>query len=485
VKRLRRASLVRTSTFLALSSVVFAACTGAPAGSSVASSTASLSPGGGRLPPNIVVIVTDDQSYGTLPAHPAAMPWFQRQLRDPEAGWVRFSDAVISTPICCPSRATLLTGQYARHTGVVGNADGQALDETETLPAWLHDAGYTSGLIGKYLNLYPWDRGPYVPPGWDRWLAKRNTAANTTYYDYEVVDQGQPGRVGDEPGDYATTYLAAAALDFVRTAPADRPWFLYFAPSAPHKPWTAAPGDEGAAPVSLPGPSEAVLNDVAGKPAWIRALPRIGPERAHLLERDRAQELAPLFAVDRAIQTIWEAIEARGELDRTAFVFLSDNGYAYGEHRWEGKRCPYEECIRVPFAIRMPGVLPRTVDAVVSNVDVAPTVLDLAGVAPGGEVDGESLLPLALGTTDRLGRAGVFLDWAGDGQVPPWVGVRLADAVYIENEDGTVELYDLARDPHELRNVAGDASAAALQARASSSLRAFVQALSSESSGGG
>lgn len=476
-----KSSLLRTRVILAGSLMVAGACTGPPGGSA-APSAGSSSPNS-VPPPNVVVIVTDDQSYGTLPAQPAAMPWFQRQLKDPEDGWVRFSNAVISTPICCPSRATILTGRYARHTGVLDNADGIAFDETETLPAWLDDAGYTTGLIGKYLNLYPWDRGPYVPPGWDRWLAKLNTVEATTYYGFEVVDQGQLGTVG--PDDYATTYLATAALDFVRTAPTDRPWFLYFAPSAPHAPWTPAPGDEGAAPTSLPGPPVTVLNDVTGKPGWIRALPKIGPERAEDLEGDRAEEHAPLLAVDRAMHALWNAIDARDELDRTVFVFLSDNGYAYGEHRWEGKRCPYEGCIRVPFAVRVPGARARTVGAVVSNVDVAPTVMDVAGVAPGLEVDGTSLLPLVLETTDRLSRAGVFLDWPGDDQVPPWVGIRLADAVYIENADGTVELYDLARDPHELRNVAGETGAAALQARASMSLRAFVEALPSGASDGG
>src|SRR4029453_18861709 len=126
---------------------------------------------------------------------------------------------------------------------------------------------------------FPWDRGPYVPPGWDRFVAKLNQELGTTYYDYHLLDQGVPLTVGDAPGGYATTLLADDATSFLRAAPADHPWFLLFSPPAPHEPWIPAPGDRGAfAGEPVPRPSERVVNDVHGKPGWIRALPPITAE---------------------------------------------------------------------------------------------------------------------------------------------------------------------------------------------------------------
>jgi N-acetylglucosamine-6-sulfatase len=467
----------RSATAIA---VLLVACTSAatssPSPSSHIEPTFSSVPGAPR--PNVLVVVTDDQSFGSLPARPPAMPWLQARLRsDPH--WLRFDNAVVSTPICCPSRATILTGRYARHTDVLGNQDGARLDEADTLATWLASAGYTNALIGKYLNLYPWDRGPYVPSGWDRWLAKRNVNEGTTYYGYDVVDQTTPLFIGHRPRDYSTTFLARAALEFVRGAPIDDPWFLYFAPSAPHKPWTPAPGDGRAfADLRTPAPSLAALNRVAGAADWVRALPRVDTTRRAELQRRRAGERRALLAVDGALRQLIGQIRRRGELHRTVIFFLSDNGYAFGEHRWEGKRCPYEECIRVPFAVRTPWTTPddRVLDTLVSNIDVAPTIADLAGVRPAARVDGVSLARMLRGGAPPE-RRGVFLDWPGDGDVPPWVGVRTERAVFIRSGDGTEELYRLDRDPHELRNLVGERSAATLQASAERMLERFVRSL--------
>ena len=144
------------------------------------------------LPPNVLIVLTDDQTFDTLPATvgPAAMPWLESQMNRADGHWVTFSHAFLDTPLCCPSRASILTGLTSPHTGVQTNADGFDLDESATLATWLDEAGYTTGLIGKYLNDFPWDRGPYVPPGWDRFVAKQNQGLGTTYYDYHLVDQG-------------------------------------------------------------------------------------------------------------------------------------------------------------------------------------------------------------------------------------------------------------------------------------------------------
>jgi N-acetylglucosamine-6-sulfatase len=443
---------VRARRTVALVAAIAALVAGAVAGGTTAPPPRS-------LPPNIVVIITDDQSIGSLPSEPPAMPWLQAQLADPAGHWLTFTDAVVSTPLCCPSRATMLTGRYARHTGVVDNESGQFLDDTDTVAVWLHDAGYRTALVGKYLNRYPFGGDIYVPPGWDRWFAKENASESTTYYDYSVADQARLEIVGHTPADYATDLLGRTALDFVRTAPGDEPWFLWFAPIAPHGPWTPAPRYahtfEG---VTLPRPDDRVLNDVEGKPAWNRELPPIDAVGLADLQRDRLAERRALLAVDDAVRQLYEAVAARGELDRTVFLLISDNGFAYGEHRWEGKGCPYEECIRVPFAIRSPWADAGRVDDPVANVDLAPTIASLAGVVASPPQDGVSLAAIVRGEDSHPPhRSCLLIDWpSGFSDLPRWVGLRTRRYVFVRDRDGTLELYDLAADPNELRNLATD-----------------------------
>jgi arylsulfatase A-like enzyme len=422
--------------------------------------------------PNVLLVITDDQPWDSLPSgtDPPAMPWLESRLADPDDHWVRFTNALAQVPLCCPSRASILTGLFARHTGVESNVDGEDLDESSTIATWLDDAGYQTGFVGKYLNGYPWDRGPYVPDGWDRFLAKRNTDVSTTYERYPFVDQGVPLTAGTGDGAYATSMLGAEASAFLRSASTERPWFLVFAPSAPHAPWTPASEDVG----SLSGatsPSDPLeSNDVRGKPEWVRDLPPIDGPTAASLEDLRRRMMETLLEVDRVTRSLVEEVDARGELDRTLVVFISDNGYSFGRHRWVGKRCPYDACVRVPLVIRSPWTDAGEVHTPVSNVDLAPTILDLTGVGSGSErVDGRSLLPMlddrVLGDFDR---DAVLIEWAGDGDVPPWRGVRSEDFAYVETSDGTVELYDLTgqlgpADPAELRNRAGEPRYLAVQ----------------------
>ncbi|MEO8422625.1 MAG: sulfatase [Actinomycetota bacterium] len=410
---------------------------------------------------NIVVILTDDQAFDTLPSNPPELPWLQSHIRDRDGHWLWFPEAFIQTPLCCPSRATILSGRYSRHTHVRTNNDGERFDETQTLATWLHDAGYFTGLIGKYLNRYPFGRGPYIPPGWDRWVVKRNTAAVTTYSNFGFVDQGVAMQTSDAAATYATDLFADHAVEFLRTAPDDRPFFLYFATSAPHPPWTSPLRHAGAfSRVPLAVPPSVVERNVSDKPAWVRKLrPVDAITRAQYLE-DRRHVAETLLGVDDAVERIVGQLAAEGELDRTVIFFLTDNGFSFGEHRIRGKRCQYEECIRTPFAVRVPGAEAHDVQGLISNVDLAPTVADLAGIRPGQPVDGVSFAPALLGERWRS-PAGVFLEWAGDREIPPWQGVRTSDFAYIESADGTVELYDITgaigdADPFELRSRSSD-----------------------------
>jgi N-acetylglucosamine-6-sulfatase len=421
------------------------------------------------LPPNVILILSDDQTYDSLPSRPAAMPWLQSQIFDPHERWLWFPRAFLSTPLCCPSRATILSGGYAHHTRVEGNGDGVNFDESDTLATRLDDAGYETALIGKYLNEYPWTRGPYIPRGWDRWVAKRNTDKGTTYESYDLIDQGVPLFVGDYPGGYATDRLGEYAVDFVRAQPSDRPYFLYFAPSAPHAPWIPARRDQGRfAGVDVPTAPRRAINSVRGTAPWVRDLRPIDERFAVQLRRWRRREAETLLSLDDAIRRIVDEVRARGELRRTIIIFMTDNGWSFGQHRWVGKRCPYDPCIRTPLAIRSPWVEASTVDQLVSNVDIAPTIAALAGgTAP--LHDGISLAPLITGDTTReIPRDGILIEWAGDAEVPPWQGVRTPNFAYIETKGGWVELYDVGGalgppDPWQLHNRARDPRYAAVR----------------------
>lgn len=440
------------------------------------------------LRPNIIIILTDDQSLDTLPSDPPAMPWLQSQIfASPGEGWRWFPNAILSTPLCCPSRATILTGRFAHHTGVEGNGDGASFDASQTLATWLSAAGYRTGLFGKYLNGYPWGRGPFVPPGWSRFVGKSNRDRGQTYYGYEEIDQGVPLFPGDGPDAYATDHFADLTVTFLETAPADQPYFAMYTPSAPHDPWLPAPRDVGAfAATPVPSPSRRLYNDVRGKPRWIRERPPVTHRLAATYRAQRRRERATLLAVDDAVRRIVETVKTRGELDRTVIFFLTDNGYAFGEHRWHGKKCAYEPCIRTPFAVLAPWSGPSVVPQLVSNLDLAATITDLAGVAPGLPQDGGSLAtllgaPAAAPSPER--ERGVLIEWAGDAEVPAWRGVRTPDLVYIENADGTMELYDLGgrlgpADPDQLHNVAGLTRYAVVR-------RALEDALVRLASGGG
>jgi arylsulfatase A-like enzyme len=431
--------------------------------------------GGEDRRPNVIVIVTDDQSADSIPRVPAVMPYLQGRVLDPSDHWVVFPNGYVNTPLCCPSRATMLNGRYPHRSGVQDNEDGHLLDESATLAAWLHDAGYHTGLVGKYLNLYPFGQRPYVPPGWDRWWGKQQGPTDSLYGDFTLIEQGTP--VHYDGGEYSTDVFANKAIEFLREAPEDRPFFLWFAPTAPHPPWVSAARHLGVyADLVVPTTPEVGEPDVSDKPAWVRGLAPMDASALAEMREFRRRSYETLLAVDDAMRRIFDELEARGELGRTIIVYTSDNGFAFGEHRWVKKLCPYEACIRVPFLVRVPGVDHRVEPAIVSAVDLAPTIVDLAGVRPTTSFDGVSLVPL-LRTQDRSGLPGaLFAEWVGDERVPGWWQVRTSRFAYVELATGERELYALRRDPYELVNVVDDPAYAAEVARLSAAVAAFREA---------
>ncbi len=427
--------------------------------------------------PNVIVILTDDQSADSIPNAYDVMPFLQQRALDPSDHWVVFDHFYVNTPLCCPSRATMLSGRFAHHTGVQDNEDAELFDETSTVATWLHGAGYHTGLVGKYLNLYPFERPAYVPAGWDRWWGRQHGPVTSLYYDYTLFEQDHVVPYGHADSDYATDVLAGKATEFIREAPADRPYFLWFAPTAPHPPWIAAPRDAGAfAGLPVPTPPSVGEADVSDKPAWVRHLPALDAAEISALRTSRRRSYRALLAVDDAVRQIMAAVRARGDLANTVVVFASDNGLAFGEHRWTKKTCPYDACMRVPFMIRLPSIPHRTEQAIVSAADLAPTIADLAGATPATPVDGVSLVPL-LSTGSRAGLPGeVFAEWVGDDTIPAWWEVRTRRFAYIELATDERELYALRDDPFELVNVVDDPAFANDVTRLSATLEAYRSA---------
>lgn len=406
-------------------------------------------------PPDVVVIVTDDQRWDTL----GAMPVVQREL---VARGASFPDAFVVNPVCCPSRASILTGAYSHTTGVYRQAPPfgrfEWFRDGSTLATWLDDAGYTTGLFGKYLDGYQHaGLTGYVPPGWDRWVAFIRSA----YRDYKLSVDGRVRGFGSASEDYSTDVLAREAEGFVRRA--EGPLFLYLAPAAPHGPAPPAPGDEDAF-ADLPPwrPASYDEADVSDKPSWVRSLPRLDAAERERIDTLRRNQLASLLAVDRAVQRVLGALRETGRLRDTLIVYTSDNGLSWGEHRWSKKEAPYEEVIRVPLVVRWDagGVLAgSTPDAQALNVDLAPTIADATAVAA-PDIEGRSLLPVLRGEREPAPREDFLIEHlAGTNPVPTYCAVRSRDWTYVRYTDGQEELYDLREDPSQLRNLADDPSA--------------------------
>lgn len=416
--------------------------------------------------PNIVLIVSDDQSIDSLPHFPPVMPYLQSRMLDPEDHWVSFTQAFDSNPLCCPSRATLLTGQFSHHTGVTRNEFGKYLDDSSTVATWLHGVGYYTGFFGKYINRYPFNLAPYVPPGWDEWAAKDHGGVGSAYYNYELAEgrgQGSAQLVsyGDDESDYMPDVLARKVVDFIASAPGGRPFFAVYAPTAPHSPWVPAPRNAGAfsdLEIEMrPNVNEA---DVSDKPKWVQDRRLLSAEELRQLQDEQRLEFDALLGVDDAVRSISEALEQRGAADDTVIIYLTDNGYSYGSHRWVAKRCAYSECNQTAMLIRSPDVSAREEDFLVSNVDVASTIAGFAGVQPDIPVDGVDLGPV-LYQGALPDRTGLLLEWPGDTNIPAYFGLRTDDYLYVELATAEVELYDLTgqlgeADPYQLRNVAED-----------------------------
>jgi N-acetylglucosamine-6-sulfatase len=377
---------------------------------------------GVEAPTNVIVIVTDDQTADSVPV-------MRKLLNYPESSWVRFTQAFANDSLCCPSRATILSGQYSHNHGVLNNASGAAFDDTTALPVWLDRAGYRTGLVGKYLNNYPWNKGTnYVPPGWDYFKSKNivGTDAHT---------------------DLAVNFINSSAT----------PWFLYLAYRDPHQPAKPASRYASAQVYIPPDPPNLNEVDVSDKPAWIKRQPLLSQTQLDSAKKERIAGQRALLAVDDGIQRVVETIKSTGQLSNTVVLFLSDNGFSFGSHRYINKHCVYEECSRIPLFVRYPGVVGnRDETRLVSTVDIASTVADLAGATPTVPQDGHSLVPVI--TNNAPDWSNEVLLEAHIASTRTFYAIRTPGWVYAEYQNGDKELYDLVADPYQLRNLANQAA---------------------------
>jgi N-acetylglucosamine-6-sulfatase len=397
--------------------------------------------------PDIVLIITDDQRYDTL----HVMPQVHRLLID---GGLQFTRAIITNPLCCPSRATILTGRYSHTTGVYFNGGPHGgwhafrPSESSTIATALDRVGYRTALFGKYLNGYG-GSGLSVPPGWDQWLAF--TGVNGDYYDYTMFDGLRRHQYGSRPEDYSTDVIAGRAVSFIRGTSAQSPLFMVVAPYAPHNPATPAPRHAGAfSAVPVPFGPSVNERDVSDKPRYVRRQGRLAPRRLAARQRMRWESL---LAVDDMVSRIVTALHETDRARNTLIIYVSDNGNSVGEHGLNQKMIPYEESIRVPMAIRFPEGVPggAVSRALVSNVDIAPTIVDFAGASL--PMDGISMRRLIMGTSTSLRRSMVLEHLRARSDVPTYCGVRTRRYTFVRYGTGEEELYDLLRDPHQLRNV--------------------------------
>ena len=409
--------------------------------------------GASAASPNVVVILTDDQRWDTL----STMPTVQAEL---VRKGVTFTRSFTVNPLCCPSRASLLSGRYSHGTRVYLNRGPRGLpsfDERSTIATWLRRAGYRTAMVGKYLNGYTTTR---VPPGWDHWVAFTGSIEEgqpNGYYDYELSVNGTRIAHGSDPNDYSTDVLARAAVNFIRNA--GTPFFLLFAPFAPHSPATPAPRHRsafrGLAPWRPPSYDEP---DVSDKPAWLQRWPRIGAETAEWIDDLHANQLRSLLAVDDAVGSILDALENEGKLQDTLVLYTSDNGQFWGEHRLRAKMAAYDESIRVPLVARYDAVTasaPRSQGGAVANIDIAPTLAEFAGIRR--PFDGRSLRPLLAGAPVTWRKSFLVENLRlNPANVPTYCAIRARTWTYVAIRTGEEELYDLRSDPYQLTNVAAD-----------------------------
>lgn len=445
--------------------------------------------------PNIILVLTDDLSSSDLQYMPKTLELIGAQ-------GATFNQHIINMPLCCPSRASILRGQYSHNTHITDNEKPEGGFEKfyelglekSTVAVWLQGAGYHTALFGKYLNGYPADTPKtYLPPGWTEWYSPNGDSryADAAYrgFDYTVNENGTSVSYGSKPEDYATDVLGGKALDFIeRNLKSRDPFFAYISTYAPHSPSTPAPRHANLfTDLPLPRPPSFNEEEIKDKGRFFKQNPLLTEADINGLEEKYRLRVQSVQAVDELVAKIYATLEENNALNSTYLIFTSDNGFHLGQHRLlAGKNTPFEEDIHVPLLFRGPGIKPGlSIDRLTSNIDFAPTFADLAGIQPPDFVDGRSLIPLLQDKSFLRWRNVVVIERGGyqlsqapgntlvslpvpnltgerepldspfDNQVGGnFKGLRTLEYTYVEFQNGDVELYDLKKDPYQLQNIA-------------------------------
>jgi arylsulfatase A-like enzyme len=434
--------------------------------------------------PNILLIMTDDQTLESM----RVMDHVDRVIGDQG---VTFTRNFVSYSLCCPSRATLMTGQYEHNHGVMTNEAPTGgfdrfdeLHATNNLAVWLQDAGYYTTLIGKYLNGYK--NTPPVPAGWSEWHAASPDTQRV--YDWRMSNNGVLTTYGEDPADFKQDVFTEKAVGYIaRRAPLPKPFFLWLSYTAPHDgTWGNAPLDYCTGVTAKPAPRHAGAfaseplpmppnfneADVSDKPQEIRHLAPIGTSGLADIRTKYRCTLESLLSVDEGVQQVIDALRSVDELSNTVIMFTSDNGFFDGEHRIRPDKVHvYDESIRVPLMMRGPGI-PRgaTRGAMTVNADLAPTIVDIADATPGLVMDGRSLLPVINNPGIENGRE-LLIESEKWLKAPAFKAIRTKRYMYAEHSTGEKELYDLQNDPYELRSRHNDPAYALVKAQLATELQ--------------
>src|SRR5215211_825507 len=403
--------------------------------------------------PNVVVIATDDQNVDDMFVMPLTLELLG-------GGGTTFKNSYVSYPLCCPSRATFLTGQYAHNHGVVTDNQYGVLDNTNTLAVWLRNAKYRTAMVGKYLNGYGVVNRREIPPGWTQWYGLTGGTEQKRYA-FNMNENGKLVYYPRKAQNYIDYVLDAKVNGLLKTwAPSPKPFFLYYNPNNPHgeralPPWSTR--DPEPAPQylgvlgDLTNPRTPNFNepDMSDKPEQIQQIPKLSDDLIADLDRRYRGRLESLLSVDDEVKRIVGLVKKYGDKRKTFIIFTSDNGLEMGAHRIQFKNFLYEEGERVPLIIRGPGV-PEGVtrDQLVANIDLAPTIVAITRAVPGRVMDGISLVPLTSDPTIQQGRDILFESTDLD-----IYGLRRGLWSYNRYGNGDEELYNLETDPYQVRNL--------------------------------
>jgi arylsulfatase A-like enzyme len=417
--------------------------------------------------PNTIFILVDDLRFNALSC--LGHPWLKTPNIDRLAREGAIcTNAFVTTPLCSPSRASFLTGRWIHAHGIVDNTNrSEASHRLVTFPLLQQKAGYQTAYIGK------WHMGndSSPRPGFDHWVS---FPGQGQYFDPPI---NLNGKLAPQSG-FMTDILNAYAVEFLRRKHT-KPFSLYLAHKAVHGPFT--PPDRHQT-LYADAPITRHPNAQTTQPFLQREIQQNkkgNPNQAGPTDETIRNQLRLMQAVDEGVGQLLQALTQSGQLDNTLIIFTSDNGYFHGDHGLGDKRAAYEESLRIPLLVRYPKwIKPGTkITGDILNVDIAPTMLEIAGATPPAGVKGKSIVPLLRGKAKQI-REDFYAEYVEEAQfqrIPTWHAVRTREWKYVEYKGHPewTELYHLKADPYETKNLAGEASAAKMRTKLAARLVAL------------